>query len=136
MVGRLRAVVMAGGIAKIPHETEERWLSINRIAWPSGGIPVVIAGNGKNGGVVALIGFIELTCIEIALPVEIDDISEVVVKSGSGILVCSARNLIIHRIRDCLFYVVTVDASGVADRVKDQHSRIFSRLYFLGEDHI
>ncbi len=96
----------------------------------------MVAGDGKNGSVIVLVGFIELTRIEIALAVEIDDVSEVVVKGGSGILVCGARNLIVHCIGDCLFYVVTVDASGVADRVKDQHSRIFSRLCLLGEDDV
>ena len=117
---------MAGAIAKIPHETKQRRFRIHWIATPDRGIAVVVAGDGENRRVIVLIRLIELSRIKIALPVEIDDVSEVVIERRSWAFGGRAGNLTVHRTGDCRLNVVTIYASGVADRVKHQRPCILS----------
>jgi hypothetical protein len=96
----------------------------------------VIAGDGEHHGVVVLVRFIELTVIEVTLPIEIDYVSKVVIEGGSRIFSRGCGNLIIHCVGDCLLDVVTMDPARVTYRVKNECPRICRRFCLVGKENV
>ena len=86
---------------------------------------------------VVLIRLIELSRIKLALPIEINNVPEVVAE-GRGRLLGSGRigNLLVHRVGDRLLDIVSVDAAGVSHCMKDQDTAVCSGFCLLREDHV
>ena len=122
------------GSAEVFGEAEQRRFGVGLIAGPNAGIPVVIARDGENRSGIVLVGFIELRAVQLALPVEIDDVSDVIEECG---LVGLRRrfDLMLHRFGDRPLNIIAMDSTGIADDVKDESSGLRGCVRLFRNDH-
>jgi hypothetical protein len=111
--------------AEVGGESEQRRLGVGRIAGAHAGVAVVIAGDRENRRRIVLVRLIELGAVELALSVEIDDVSNVIEKRRL-VRRLHRFDLAFHGFSDRHLNIVAVNAAGITDDMKYELARLCS----------